>query len=107
MKSKATTVKDYLASLPADRRKGIEAVRKVIRANLDKQYEEAMLYGMIGYAVPHRVWPSGYHCDPSKPLMMAALASQKNCLTVYLMSVYNDEAERAWFQKAWAKSDLE
>lgn len=104
MKSKATTVKDYLASLPPDRRKGIEAVRKVIRANLDKQYEESVLYGMIGYAVPHRVWPSGYHCDPSKPLMMAALASQKNGLTVYLMSVYGDKAERAWFQKAWAKS---
>lgn len=63
-----------------------------------------MLYGMIGYAVPHRVWPHGYHCDPSKPLMMAALASQKNCLTVYLMSVYGDKAERAWFQEAWAKS---
>ncbi len=104
MKSKATTVKAYLESLPADRRVGIEAVRKVIRANLDKQYEECMLYGMIGYAVPHRVWPLGYHCDPSKPLMMAALASQKNCLTVYLMSVYADKAERAWFQKAWAKA---
>jgi hypothetical protein len=59
---------------------------------------------MIGYAVPHRVWPTGYHCDPSKPLMMAALSSQKNNLSVYLMSVYSDKAERAWFQKAWAKS---
>jgi len=104
MKSKAATVKAYLESLPADRRAGIEAVRKVIRRNLDKRYEESMLYGMIGYAVPHRVWPLGYHCDPSKPLMMAALASQKNFLTVYLMSVYGDKAERAWFQKAWAKS---
>ena len=104
MKSKATTVKAYLASLPADRRAGIEAVRRVIRRNLDRNYEECMLYGMIGYAVPHRVWPHGYHCDPSKPLMMAALASQKNCLTVYLMSVYGDKAERAWFQEAWAKS---
>ena len=104
MKSKATTVKAYLASLPADRRQGIEAVRKVIRANLDKHYEESMLWGMIGYAVPHRVWPHGYHCDPSKPLMMAALSSQKNNLTVYLMSVYSDKAERAWFQKAWAKT---
>lgn len=104
MKSKATTVKAYLASLPADRRQGIEAVRKVIRANLDRHYEESMLWGMIGYAVPHRVWPHGYHCDPSKPLMMAALSSQKNNLTVYLMSVYDDKAERAWFQKAWAKT---
>jgi hypothetical protein len=104
MKSKATTVKEYLASLPGDRRAGIEAVRKVIRKNLDKHYEESMLWGMIGYAVPHRVWPTGYHCDPSKPLMMAALSSQKNNLSVYLMSVYSDKAERAWFQKAWAKS---
>lgn len=84
MKSKATTVKDYLASLPEDRRKGIEVLRKVIRKNLDKNYEESMLWGMIGYAVPHRVWPLGYHCDPSKPLMMAALASQKSNMTVYL-----------------------
>jgi hypothetical protein len=104
MKSKATTVKAYLASLPADRRAGIEAVRTAIRRNLDKHYEESMLYGMIGYAVPHRVWPLGYHCDPSKPLMMAALSSQKNKLTVYLMSVYSDKKERAWFQKAWAKT---
>jgi hypothetical protein len=104
MKSNATTVKAYLASLPADRRAGIEAVRSVIRRNLDTHYEESMLYGMIGYAVPHRVWPLGYHCDPSKPLMMAALSSQKSKLTVYLMSVYSDKQERAWFQKAWAKT---
>jgi hypothetical protein len=104
MKSSATTVMDYLASLPADRRAGIEAVRKVILKNIDKDYDESMLYGMIGYAVPHRVWPLGYHCDPKKPLMMAALSSQKDNMTVYLMSVYSDKAERAWFQKAWAKT---
>ena len=104
MKSSATTVKDYLASLPTDRRAGIEAVRKVILKNIDKDYDESMLYGMIGYAVPHRVWPLGYHCDPKKPLMMAALSSQKDNMTVYLMSVYGDKAERAWFQNAWAKT---
>ncbi len=104
MKSSATTVKEYLDSLPADRRSAIEAVRKVILKNLDKNYEESMLWGMIGYAVPHRVWPLGYHCDPKKPLMMAALASQKNTMTVYLMSVYSEKAERAWFEKSWAKT---
>ena len=104
MKSRATTVREYLASLPADRRAGIEAVRAVILKNLDKDYDECMLYGMIGYAVPHRVWPTGYHCDPKKPLLMAALSSQKSAMTVYLMSVYNDKAERAWFQNAWAKA---
>ena len=104
MKSSATTVKDYLDSLPADRRAVIEAVRKVLLKNLDKDYEESMLWGSIGYAVPHRVWPLGYHCDPKKPLMMAALANQKDNMTVYLMSVYSDKAERAWFEKAWAKT---
>ena len=104
VRSKATTVKAYLASLPAERRAGIEAVRKEIRRNLDRPYEECMLYGMIGYAVPHRVWPTGYHCDPKKPLLMAALSSQKSAMTVYLMSVYNDKAERARFQNAWAKA---
>ena len=104
MKSSTTTVREYLASLPADRRAGIEAVRAVILKNLDKDFDECMLYGMIGYAVPHRVWPTGYHCDPKKPLLMAALSSQKSAMTVYLMSVYNDKAERAWFQNAWAKA---
>ena len=104
LKSSATTVREYLASLPADRRAGIEAVRKVILKNLDEDYEESMLWGMIGYAVPHRVWPTGYHCDPKKPLMMAALSSQKNAMTVYLMSVYSDKSERAWFEQAWAKT---
>ena len=104
VKSSATTVKEYLASLPADRRAGVEAVRKVILKNLDKDYEESMLWGMIGYAVPHRVWPLGYHCDPKKPLMMAALANQKDNITVYLMSVYSSKTERAWFEQAWAKT---
>lgn len=111
MKSSATTVPAYLASLPADRRAAIEIVRGVILKNLDKDYEEGMMWGMIGYAVPHRVWPLGYHCDPKKPLMMCALASQKNNLTVYLMSVFGGQAgtnggvgnnaERAWFEHAW------
>lgn len=111
MRSSATTVKDYLASLPEDRRKGIEAVRKVILDNLDADYEEGMMWGMIGYAVPHRVWPLGYHVDPKKPLLMCALASQKNNLTFYLMSVFGGQAgtnggvgnpsEREWFEKAW------
>src|SRR5712671_3479484 len=78
MQSKATTVQEYLSSLPADRREAIERVREVILANLDKDYEEGMAYGMIGYSVPHRIFPAGYHADPRQGLMLAALASQKN-----------------------------
>ena len=88
MQSKATTVDQYLASLPEDRRAALSAVRDVIRKNLDGDYEEGMQYGMIGYYVPHAVFPAGYHADPKQPLPFASLASQKNHMAVYLMCVY-------------------
>lgn len=111
MQSKAATVSEYLASLPAGRRAAIETVRAVILANLDKDYEEGMSYGMIGYYVPHRVFPAGYHCDPKLGLPFAALASQKNYMSVYLMGLYcgcvegvSDTALVRWFRDAWAKA---
>lgn len=104
MTSKAKTVKEYLASLPADRSAAISAVREVILKNLDKDYAEGMQYGMIGYAVPHSVYPPGYHCDPKQPLPFAGLASQKNHMAVYLMCVYLHGATADWFQQEWAKT---
>lgn len=104
MQSQATTVDEYLAALPADRRAAISAVRKVIRASLDKRFEEGMQYGMIGYYVPHRIYPAGYHCDPKQPLPFAALASQKNYMPLYLMCVYGDTDLRKRFEAAWAKT---
>lgn len=105
MQSKATTVAQYLQELPDDRRAAVEAVRKVIRANLDRDIEEGMQYGMIGYYVPHRVFPPGYHCDPRQPLPYACLASQKHHLSLYLMSAYAEGTpEEGWFRQAWAKS---
>lgn len=104
MQSKATTVDQYLASLPEDRREAISAVRNVILENLDKDYEEGMQYGMIGYYVPHRVFPAGYHCDPKQPLPFAALASQKNHMAVYLMGVYGQPKQEQWFRDTWAKT---
>ncbi|HLJ97152.1 MAG TPA: DUF1801 domain-containing protein [Gemmataceae bacterium] len=104
MQSKATSVAQYLTELPAERRAAVEAVRRVIRANLDEDYEEGMQYGMIAYSVPHRVYPAGYHCDPRQPLLFAALAAQKNHLAVHLMCVYGDQALAEWFRKAWAQT---
>lgn len=103
MQSKATTVAQYLADLPADRRAALEAVREVILDNLDADYEEGVQYGMIGYYVPHRVFPAGYHCDPRQPLPFAGLASQKNHMSLYMMALYagSDDIEK-WFRKAWA-----
>jgi hypothetical protein len=104
MQSKATTVEQYLSQLPEDRRSAIEAVRRVILKNLDQDYEEGMQYGMIGYYVPHHVYPAGYHCDPRQPLTYAALGSQKNYMSLYLMCVYGSGEHSKWFQEAWAKT---
>src|SRR5687767_14180514 len=98
MQSKAQTVNDYVAELPDDRRAAIEAVRKVIRKNLPKGYEEGMQYGMIGYHVPHKLYPSGYHCDPKQPLPFAGLASQKNYISLYLMTVYQVPGMEQWLR---------
>jgi len=104
MQSKATTVEQYLAELPEDRRAALQAVRQVILKNLDKDYEEGMGYGMMGYFVPHRMFPAGYHCDPKQPLPFAGLASQKNYMSVYLMCTYGESGEEKWFRAAWAKT---
>src|ERR1035437_6231700 len=93
MISKATTVEEYLAGLPEDRGRAIGAVREIILKNLDKAYEEGMQYGMIGYYVPHRVFPAGYHCDPKQPLPLAALGSQKNYMSLHLMWIYSGFGE--------------
>ena len=110
MQSKVTTVDAYLQSLPPDRREALNGVRDVILKNLDHKYEEGMQYGMIGYYVPHSVYPKGYHCDPKQPLPFAALGSQKNYMSLHLMPVYFGSADdRAgkhaeWFREAWGRT---
>lgn len=104
MKSAATTVDAYLAELPADRREALEAVRKVILANLDSGYEEGIQYGMLGYYVPHTLYPPGYHCDPRIPLPFVNLASQKNYMSLYLGFVYSDGESDQWFRREWEKT---
>jgi len=103
MQSKATTVEQYLKELPEDRRAAISAIRNMIRKNLDKDFEEGIQYGMIGYYVPHRIFPDGYHCDPKQPLPFVSVASQKNHMAVYLMCIYMDRSEEE-FRKAWLKT---
>jgi hypothetical protein len=104
MQSRATTIQQYLAELPPDRRTAVEAVRQVILKNLDPLCEEGMQYGMIGFYIPHRVYPPGYHCDPKQPLPFICLASQKNYMSVYLGCVYAHPERERWFREAWARS---
>jgi hypothetical protein len=104
VQSKATSVEAYLAELPQDRRETLQAVREVILENLDNEFEEGMQYGMIGYYVPHSVYPPGYHCDPRQPLPFTCLGAQKNHMALYMMSLYGDPNQLKWFETEWRKS---
>jgi hypothetical protein len=99
MKSKASTLEEYLDQLPEDRRTAIQAVRKVILKNLPKGYEEVLQYGMLGYVVPLKVFPAGYLNRKTEPLPYICLASQKNYMSIYMMSVYGDA--EAHFRKEY------
>ena len=98
---KPTTVAEYLDFLPPDRREAIEAVRAVVNENIDPQVKEAISYGMLGWVVPHAVYPAGYHCSPELPLPFASLASQKNHMALYLFCVYCDPDTVEWLKSAW------
>ncbi|QYK50097.1 MAG: DUF1801 domain-containing protein [Anaerolineales bacterium] len=96
--SKAKTVTEYLKELPEERRKAISAVRKVIRENLPKGFEEGMTFGMITYYIPLKDFPETYN---GQPLGIAALASQKNYMAVYLNNIYSEPATTKWFMKRY------
>ena len=104
MQSKATTVDQYIAELPEERQKAITALRKAIKKNLPKGFKEDMGYGMMGWSVPHSIYPAGYHCNPKDPLPFMGLASQKNFIAVYHMGVYANPKLLKWFQDAHAKA---
>ena len=103
MQSKAETPLDYIESLPEERKPIIKALRKTIFENLPEGFHEQMSYGMIGYVVPHTLYPSGYHCDPKLPLPFITLASQKNFIALYHMGIYADPELLAWFQSEFPK----
>tara|TARA_B100001146_G_scaffold109706_1_gene96885 strand:- start:49 stop:480 length:432 start_codon:yes stop_codon:yes gene_type:complete len=101
MQSKANTVKQYLNELPNDRKKAISIVRQTILENLPEGYDEVMNWGMMTYEVPLETYPNTYN---GKPLMYAALASQKNHMAIYLMGCYMVPEVRNEFEKAYKKS---
>ncbi len=103
MQSKAATPEEYVESLPDDRREAVNKLRKVIRKNLPKGFVEEMSYGMIGYVVPHKLYPKGYHCDPKLPLPFLNIASQKNFIAVYHMGIYMNPKLLEWFTNEFPK----
>ena len=103
MQSTAKTPAEYVDSLPDERKSVIENIRKTVLDNLPEGFEETMGYGMLGYVVPHSIYPSGYHCDPKTPLPFISVASQKNFIAFYHMGIYADEKLLKWFQEEFLK----
>ena len=103
MISKATTIPEYLAAIPEERAVIIEKLRNVITKNLPKGFEEGIQYGMIGYFVPHKMYPNGYHCNPIEPLPFMSIASQKNSINIYHMGLYANKELYDWFVTEYSK----
>lgn len=100
---KADSIDEYISQLPEERKAPIQKLRKQILDNLPQGVEERMSYGMMGYVIPHTIYPEGYHCTPELPLPFMNLASQKNFIAVYSMVIYAKKDLYDWFVSEYAK----
>lgn len=103
MQSKSKTVKEYINEIPPERAEAFNKLRNTIVKNLPKGFQEGMSYGMIGYYVPHSIYPKGYHCKPELPLPFANIASQKNFIAFYHMGLYANPDLFKWFVTEFPK----
>jgi uncharacterized protein YdhG (YjbR/CyaY superfamily) len=100
---KVNTPEEYIAQIPEERKAVFQQLREVISTNLPSGFEEVISYGMLGYVVPHSIYPSGYHCDSKLPLPFLTIASQKNFIAIYHMGIYADEQLFNWFLEEYPK----
>ncbi len=103
MSTAAKTPDDYIASLPEDRKTAMQKLRDCLKKNLPEGFEETINYGMLGYVIPHSLYPAGYHVDPKLPLPFINLASQKNYIALYHMGIYADPNLLDWFTSEYQK----
>lgn len=99
-----STIEEYLNGLPTDRRAIIERLRSLFQNHLPEGFQEELSYNMIGYVVPHSLYPEGYHANPKLPLPFLHLASQKNHIAMYHSGLYADPQLMDWFAKAYEKA---
>jgi Domain of unknown function (DU1801) len=103
MKAAGKTVTEILISVPAERAEAFNKLHDIIMKNLPKGFEAGISYGGLGYVVPHKLYPAGYHCKPSEPLPFAGIASQKDSINFYHMGVYSDPKLLKWFVNEYPK----
>jgi uncharacterized protein YdhG (YjbR/CyaY superfamily) len=103
MQSTATSIEAYLEEIPEERKIAFTKLRETITENIPKGFVEQMSYGMIGYVVPHSIYPGGYHCEPKLPLPFINIASQKNFIALYHMGIYAKPKLLNWFVTEYPK----
>ncbi len=103
MKIEAKSIKEYIKELPEERKKAIEKIRDIANKSLPKEIKEELSYGMIGYVVPHKIYPKGYHVNPEKPLPFISIASQKRHIALYHMGIYMFPEILEWFKEEYSK----
>ncbi|WP_299223030.1 DUF1801 domain-containing protein [uncultured Psychroserpens sp.] len=103
MQYKANSPEDYINQVPEERQDALKKLRKTIKDNLPKGFEEGIQYGMIGYYVPHSIYPDGYHCNPKEPLPFMSFASQKNSVNLYHSGIYAIPKLHDWFVNEYPK----
>jgi uncharacterized protein YdhG (YjbR/CyaY superfamily) len=103
MQSNTSSVEEYINWVPASQREAITRLRDIIRENIPTGFSEEMSYGMIGYVVPHSLYPKGYHCNPRLPLPFLNIAAQKNFIAVYHMGIYSNPELLNWFTDEFSK----
>ena len=103
MQYQANSPEDYINQLSEDRKGPVNKLREIIKKNLSNEFEETISYGMLGYVVPHSIYPDGYHCTPELPLPFMSFASQKNSINVYHMGVYAKKELYDWFVAEYPK----
>ncbi|UCS92895.1 DUF1801 domain-containing protein [Echinicola marina] len=103
MKIEAQSPEEYITKIPEERQPAFSRLRRTITDNLPKGFEETMSYGMIGYVVPHKLYPPGYHCNPKLPLPFINIASQKNFIALYHNGIYADKEILDWFVNEFPK----
>ncbi|WP_299430351.1 DUF1801 domain-containing protein [uncultured Maribacter sp.] len=103
MTSSATTPEEYIEGLPEDRKEAVSKIRTILKSTLPKGFLECISYKMLGYVVPHTIYPDGYHCNPKLPLPFINLASQKNFIALYHNGIYADYNLYNWFVEEYPK----
>jgi hypothetical protein len=103
MQSTAPNALEYLEALPSDRKEAVSKLRNIFLENLPDGFAESMGYGMLGYGVPHSIYPAGYHCNPKDPLPFIGVASQKNFIAIYHMGIYSSPELLEWFTLEYPK----